>query len=312
MSVDDPIATKEGSPPQPPSVQPQAEGTSAPGPPVLHVDEARRRKLRPWAVTGVAVVVIVTGGVTLSYTPAFGARVVEVNGEERLGPRQVLRAAGIGLGTNVAHLDEGAVEARLEMERWILDAKVETALPGTIRISVAERTPVMVTELDGTRSMVAGDGTVLDRAPWPISMPEVSATEGTPASTEMIRTAAVVVRAMAPAFRARVETVLVAADGSVSLIVDGEIDVRYGVADSTSEKAQALRAILEYSDREGRGLVSIDVSAPAAPTARFVGSSLPESVPDPSADVPPPGVKSPGEPADDVDEAVSASPSTGA
>ncbi len=237
---------------------------------------------------------------------------VEVKGEERLGPRQVLRAAGVGLGTNVAHLDEEATEARLEMERWILDATVETDLPGTIRISVAERTPVMVTELDGTRSMVAGDGTVLGRAPWPISMPEVSATDSAPASTEVIRTAAVVVRAMAPELRARVESVLVEVDGSVSLILDGDVDVRYGVAEATSEKAQALRAILEYSEAEGRGLVSIDVSAPAAPTARFVGSSLPESVPDPSADVPSPDATSPGEPADNVDGAASASPSTSA
>ncbi len=107
---------------------------------------------------------------------------------------------------------------------------------------------------------------------------------------------------MAPALRARVETVFVGADGNVALIVDAAIDVRYGVADSPSEKAQALRAILEYADREGRGLVSIDVSAPAAPTARFVGSSAPESVPDPSADVPLPDATGPGDQATGADE----------
>jgi hypothetical protein len=54
----------------------------------------------------------------------------------------------------------------------------------------------------------------------------------------------------------------------------------------TTAKSQALRAILRYADEEGRGLLSVDLSAAAAPTARFVGSQQPVSVPDPSADVP--------------------------
>ena len=314
MSVDDSIFT----PPDPftdPAEASQVDETPSPGPAVVQVDEARRRKLRPWAIAGAGVVVIVTSGVTLSYTPVFGARVVEVHGEEQLGPRQVLRAADIGLGTNVMHLDEAAIEARLEMERWISDATVETFLPGTIRISVTERTPVIVTELDGARRIVAGDGTVLGRALWPIGLPEVAAADGTPASTDVIRTAGAVVRAMAPALRARVGSILVAPDGSVTLIVDGQVDVRYGMLESTSAKAQALRAILEYADLEGKGLLSIDVSAPAAPTARFVGSPMPQSVPDPSADVPPPATTSPDHPvdADEADGAESgASPSASA
>ena len=312
MSLDDSTLTPADASAGPLSEKSQVDETPGPKPPVVQVDEARRRKLRPWAIAGAGVVIMVTGGVTLSYTPVFGARVVEVHGEEQLGPRQVLRAADIGLGTNVMHLDEAEIEARLEMERWISDATVETSLPGTIRISVTERNPVMVTELDGTHRMVAGDGTVLGLAPWSNGLPEVAAVDGVPASTDVIRTAGAVVRAMAPALRARVGSVLVAPDGSISLIVDGQVDVRYGVLDSTSAKAQVLRAILEYADLERRGLLSIDVSAPAAPNARFVGSPMPQSVPDPSADVPP-ITTSPDEPIGTADDAESsASPSVSA
>ena len=79
---------------------------------------------------------------------------------------------------------------------------------------------------------------------------------------------------------------MVTEDGSVSLVVDGDVAVRYGIVDDTAAKSQALRAILRYAENEGRGLISIDLSAPAAPTARFVGSQQPLSGPDPSADVP--------------------------
>lgn len=281
MSMDDRVITEQGSPEMSRS---GIEAPIAPAPPVLRVDEDRRRTLRPWAIIGAAAVVLATGGITLSYTSIFGASVVEVQGEEHLSPRQVLRAAGLGLGSNVVHLDESGAEARLEMHPWIFDATVETTLPRTIRISVTERSALLVAELDGARSLVAGDGTILGRAPWSVELPEVIAADGTGSWTMMATSAGAVVRPMPPALRRRVETVLVSSEGSIILIVDRQVEVRYGVVDSTSAKARALRAILDFAEREGRGLVSIDVTAPAAPTARFVGSPIPHSAPDPSAD----------------------------
>lgn len=273
----------------------------------LRADEDRRRRLRPWAIVFAAAVVIVTGGVSLSYTPLFGARMVEVEGEERLGPRQVLRAGRIGIGTNVVHLDETATEARLEAEPWILEATVESVLPGTIRISVTERTPVLVMEDGGARRIVAGDGTVLGRASRLVALPEVVASPGTTLDTDVIRSAGEVVHAMTSALRARVDTVSVAPDQSVTLVVDGEIDVRYGPVAEAIAKAQALSAILEFAHDEGRSLLSIDVSAPAAPTARFVDSPMPISAPDPSADVDVPDAGSPAGPGEDDDPSPSAS-----
>lgn len=288
MSIDDRSLTQAEAPPRGPPEHAHLDEPPPQSTPILHIDEARRRRLRPWAILGVAVVVLGAGGVTLSYTSVFGARVVQVEGEEHLEPRQVLRTAGVNLGTNVVHIDEGAVESRLEMEPWILDSTVETSLPGSIVISVTERTPVLVSELNGARRMVAGDGTVLGRAPWSIALPKVATAAGAPVSIEVIQAAGDLVRAMAPALRVRVETVVVATDGTAALVVDGGVDVRYGMVVETSAKAMALRAILEFAEREGRELVSIDVSAPAAPTARFEGSPTPISAPDPSADVPAP------------------------
>ena len=279
----------------------------SPPTPILHIDEARRRRLRPWAIMGISTVVLLTGGVTLSFSPVFGARILQVKGEQHLAPRQVLRASGVKLGTNVVHLDEVAVESRLEMEPWILDSTVKIELPGTVVISVTERRPVLVSGLGGARRMFAGDGTMLGRAPWSIALPEVATAAGAPVSIEVIQAAGDLVRAMSPALRARVETVVVATDGSAALVVDGDVAVRYGTIVETSAKAMALFAILEYADREGRGLVSIDVSAPAAPTVRFEGSPIPISVPDPSADVTAPDAVPASDPAGGSDTSPSPS-----
>ena len=250
-------------------------------------DEERRRRLKPWAIGGAVVVALVTGSVALSYTSLFGARTVEVEGEERLGPKQVMRLAKVEIGTNVLHLDEGMAEARLEREPWIRDATVRTSLPGTISISIRERAPVLVLRSGSAGELAAADGTLLGRAPKATAFPEVSVPEGVELSRERITAVADVVAAMVPALRARVDFLTIADDGEVTMIVDGDVDVTYGAATDPLVKAQSLRAILEYADEQGRGLLSIDLSAPAAPTARFVGSLEPITVPDPSADVSP-------------------------
>lgn len=266
-----------------PSSDTSASAVSSP-----HImDEERRRRLRPWAIAGATAVALVTGTVALSYTPAFGARVVEVEGEERLAPRQVMRLAGVDRGTNVFHLDTTLAESRLEAEPWILDARVATSLPGTITISVRERTPLLILVTDETRQLVAGDGTELGRAVRGSAFPEVTATLGSTIGSTEIGAAGEVVQAMSPELRTRIDSITVAEDGTITLLVDGDVEVRYGTVHDTTAKSQALRAILRYADEEGGDLLSVDLSATAAPTARFVGSQQPLSVPDPSADVPP-------------------------
>jgi cell division protein FtsQ len=251
------------------------------------VDEERRRRLKPWAIAGAVIVALVTGSVALSYTSLFGARTVEVEGEEQLAPRQIMRLAGVATGTNVLHLDEGKAEARLEEEPWILDATVRTSLPGTISISIRERTPVLVLSSGSTRRLAAADGTVLGRAPKTSAFPEVTVPDGVILGPGQIAAAADVVAAMVPALRARVDSLSIEDDGDVAMVVDGDIDVAYGLATDATVKAQALRAILDYAEQQGSGLLSIDLSVPGAPTARFVGSLQPTTVPDPSADAPP-------------------------
>ena len=234
---------------------PPDEATSVIVPEASRDDEERRRRLKPWAVGGGVAVVLVTGSVALSYTSVFGARAVEVEGEERMGPRQVMRLAEVALGTNVLHLDEGVAEARLEQEPWILDATVRTSLPGTISISIRERTPVLVLLSGSSRQLAAADGTVLGRAPKTPAFPELAVPEGVILGPGQVAATADVVAAMVPALRSRVDS------------------------------------------------LSIDLSAPAAPTARFVGSLQPTTVPDPSADVPSP------DQGEDDDEGASQEPS---
>ncbi len=248
--------------------------------------------------------VLITGSVTLSYTSVFGARSIHVSGEGRMGPRRVLKLAGVGEGTNLLHLDKRAAEARLEGEPWILDATVTVELPSTLRVRVVERTPVLVMN-DGRRELVSADGVVLGGAPRETSLPELVLEPGSEFDVGAVRAAAEAVAAMKAPLRSQVASVGVSDDGELSMVVDDGVEVRYGSVGDGAAKAQALRAILSFAAREGKVLLAVDVSAPGAPTARFVGSYQPPTGPDPSADVPEPS-------ADDRGTGATRSPSASA
>ncbi len=276
----DEVTTVEERPPasaEHPEQHTPAGGANPPGGPVLREDEARRRSIRPWAIAGGCAVLVAIVGAGLTSTPLFHAKTLTVQGERHLSERQVLRLAGVGEDTNVFRLDEASVRRRLLREPWIVDAKVSTALPSTLGIVVIERVPVAVAITEEGRLLVAADGVPLGVAPASTSLPDVRllAEPGEPAPAfDAVAAGAEVAGAMTPELRSQVEAVAIALDGTLTLELANGVVVTYGTAEGADAKAQAIRAVLAYARDQGRDLVAIDVSAPAAPTARFAGTPV--------------------------------------
>jgi cell division protein FtsQ len=201
----------------------------------------------------------------LTYTPAFRARQIDVEGERTLRTARVLRIAGVDDGTNVFHLDLGAIEAALRSSPWISDAVVERDLPSTIRIRITEREPLARVTIDGLARSVAGDGTVLPGAD-PAGLPEVRASMGA-LDEDAWSSGARALAAMTPPLRSRVHAVVVGRDGSLTVQVDADLEVAYGTPGDADAKAAALRAILAWAARGDVALASIDLTVPDAPTA---------------------------------------------
>jgi cell division protein FtsQ len=253
----------------------------------VRIDEGRRRSLRRWAWAGVGALTLTLVAVGSTSTPLFHAKTIDVQGEHHLSERGVLRVAGIDPGTNVFSLNEAAVARRLERDPWVARATVTTRLPSTIEISLTERRPIAVVPMGtGERAqMVAADGTVLGAAPAGVRLPELlgpAAVPGEPAITlppSAVVSAAATADSLGESLRPVVEAIVVQADRTLILQLRSGVTVTYGPASELEEKAQALRAILTWAlERGGGALDSIDVSAPAAPTAVQAGS-LPIPVP---------------------------------
>lgn len=125
---------------------------------------------------------VAVGRLTRDYvrtSPAFAIATIELEGRARLDESEVLRAAGVSIGTNVFELAPEDVRARLERHPWIASAQVERRLPGTFRLRIVERTPSLVLALGPSLYLVDESGSVFKEvAPGdPVDLPIVSGIE---------------------------------------------------------------------------------------------------------------------------------------
>jgi cell division protein FtsQ len=239
----------------------------------------RRDRLRKvGAIVFITVVVLGAATVTVTRSPFFAARTIEVRGAAHVPRSQVLRIAAVTPDTNVFTLDADAAERRLERDPWIAEATVTKDLPSTLVIDIHERIAVAVAESDGVLRLVADDGAFLETA-LPrdaIGMPSIvtADAEGVEPSPEAVGGAARAIAAMAPTLRRRIDGISIMADGQLRVELSSGSSAAYGEAVELEEKAMALRALLDYAAERGATVVSVDVRVPSAPTAVLSGGEV--------------------------------------
>jgi cell division protein FtsQ len=227
------------------------------------------------AVAFLVVVLLAAVASGLTRSALFDARTIRVHGATHLSRAEVLRIAAIAPGTNVFTLDTADAQRRLEREPWVATATVTKDLPSTVAVEIRERVAVAVAESGGVLRLVADDGVLLDAA-----LPRLAANltriapaeEGVGEPTVVaIGGAARAVAALTSAVRARVSVVSILADGQLRVDLSSGAEVAYGPAVDLVEKAQAMRALLDWAAGQGASLSAADVRVPSAPTAELVG-----------------------------------------
>jgi cell division protein FtsQ len=190
-------------------------------------------------------------------------RHVEVS-DTKLVPRdQVVAAARIRLGLPMARLDTGAVHTRVSGLREVESVRVRRHWPGTVRIEVRERVPLVAVERHGRFYQ-------LDRFAMPVA--DTSARPDLPLLMTALpgpddpATAAAleVLRQLPRSLARQVVAVEAASAESVALRVRGgsgdEVSVVWGSTERTAEKIRLLQALQRTA--AGRAARTIDVSAP--------------------------------------------------
>ncbi|ARQ71258.1 cell division protein FtsQ/DivIB [Streptomyces marincola] len=193
-------------------------------------------------------------------------------GPQRLTEEQILRAAEVPDGAPMASLDKGAVRDRaLERLPRLASVEVVRGWPHGVTLKVTERTAEVLMPADGEGyTEVDADGVAFGTVP--------EAAEGVPlleleleenaslrhfGEDRVLREAVSVAGALPAELRERTRVIRVTSYDSITLELADDRVVRWGSAERSEGKAEALAAVMNASP----GARYFDVSAPSAPAA---------------------------------------------
>jgi cell division protein FtsQ len=91
----------------------------------------------------------------------FRIAAIALTGPKEVSREEVLTIAGVTGHASLLFLDADAARARLMANPWIADAAVLKLYPDRLQISITERQAFALWQKDGTVSVIAADGTVL-------------------------------------------------------------------------------------------------------------------------------------------------------
>ena len=239
------------------------------------VREAQRRRRRNRLVAIGAAVAVVAAAVGAAWSPLTDVDTIDVVGTDALTADQIRTASGIDKGDQMVAVDLSAVRTRLRAEPMVAAASVTREWPATVRIELAEETPLLRVRAGEVEHIVSRTGSVLpDDLDVAGALPRLDVTEALPADIDWeaagevpeALTGVLVVHARMPdALRVPLSDGRLDRDGDLSFRLDEQATVRFGPVEDVPAKLVAVRAFLEQVTLEC--LDVLDVRQPGRPTA---------------------------------------------
>ncbi|RBY85584.1 cell division protein FtsQ/DivIB [Blastococcus sp. TF02A-30] len=237
-------------------------------------DRRRRRTAHPRRRRVVQAAAAVVGLIAvvwfLAAGPLLSVRSIQVDGAELLPAELVRETSGIDQGTPLLRVDVDAATARLAELPQVRSVTVTRGWPDRVVITLVERTPLAAVEQDGGRVLVDGSGVLFDTITGqpPAGVVPLEVAEPGPGD-EATEAALAAIAALPGDLREQMAGATATGPEDVAfLLLDGTV-VRWGSADESDRKAQALAGLvarIESGDLEPAG--EIDVSAPGAVVLR--------------------------------------------
>jgi cell division protein FtsQ len=185
---------------------------------------------------------------------AAGMRIatVSLSGQRQVSREEIFAAAGVTDHSSLLFLDVGDARARLEAIPWVAEATVRKFYPDRLQITITEREPFALWQINGKVQVIAADGTVLSNRIEPrlASLPFVVGPGAALAARDFLA-----VLDAYPAIRDQVRASILVAERRWNLRLKSGLDVR--LPDANVEAALDTLARL---DRE-KALLTRDIAA---------------------------------------------------
>jgi cell division protein FtsQ len=195
----------------------------------------------------------------------FPIAAVSLSGETHVTRAEIFAAAGVTERASLLFLDVEAARARLKQIPWIADATVRKLYPDRLQITLTERMPFALWQLDGKVSVISAEGSVIG----PLSdrrfanLPFVVGRGAGPKAKEFL---ALLERQ--PAIRDQVRASILIADRRWNLRLKNGIDVRLPETD-VARALDTLAALDRDKRLLTRDVTAIDLRLPDRVTVRL-------------------------------------------
>lgn len=234
-------------------------GTATPGPKPVARGAIRGLKVMIWTV--VLALAAVGLGLLLYFTPLMSARDIVVIGTGVVTREEILDAAKVAPGTPLLQVNTDQVADRIAAIRRVATARVQREYPSTLRITVAERIPIVVKDYPDGPHLFDRDGVDFATGPPPPALPYLDVDNPGPLDPPT-RAALQVMTALRPEVAGQIGRIAAPSVASITLtLADGRVVV-WGTTDRTQEKADKLAALLTQPGH------TYDVSSPDLPTVK--------------------------------------------
>ncbi len=280
------IPAPTSSPAKTSSVKPSASGTkrvvisdddSAPAPAASPAGASRfrqrriairraagRRRLRWFSVVGIAVAVVLVVLLLLT-SPILSIRNVQVEGNVYADPSVLGEVISDLKGEPILTADLHGAEMRLEAIPWVREVSLSSHLPSRVLIQIVEREPIgFYGAVDGFNRVIDRDGRVLDVIEGdPVDYVPIRGTGPNLSAGDSVGQpflgAAQLVNALPSELRTRLLSVVVSAEGEVSMTLTDEVEVLFGRPDDFQTK---LVGVVNEIKKQGSSKYAIiDVSS---------------------------------------------------
>lgn len=206
----------------------------------------RARRAAAWTTLGVVGAMVVLVLVAI-FSPILALRQVVVEGTARVDGAAVQAELESQLGTPLALLDYGRIDAALAAFPVIESYSTETIPPGTMLVRIVERQPVVTVEAPGGRFLhVDAAGVTVEELAERIPGVPLVTESGTTLPNPAFDVAVEVLRSMSPEMRSQVDRITATTRDHVTLWLVGAVQsVEWGSADDSTRKAEVLARLQE-------------------------------------------------------------------
>jgi cell division protein FtsQ len=218
--------------------------------------KSRRRRIVWLSVLG-ALIVLISGSAIAAYSPLFAVERINVVGASTIDAAQIQAALADQIGTPLALVSDSEVKAALVAYPLIESYALEAKPPHDLTVRIVERTPIGVIESDAGYTLVDAAGVALSTTPAvPEGQPIVRVASGV--ESDAFESVGLVVRSLPADVRAVLVEVSASTLDDVSLKLSSGLNVFWGSAEQSVEKARALTSTMLANPGAG----TIDVSSP--------------------------------------------------